>query len=336
ILVWDDARWDRLSDRFVQVTRDSGALIELPLALANRSFVLLRAGDLSGASAMVDEAETVVGATGSPLTPYGTLALAAYRGEEARGSALATVTAEEAAMRGEGIGVAVAAWAGAVLYHGRGNYEKALVAAEQGATHASELGPGMWALVELVEAAARTGAMDRARGAVGKLAETTTVAGTDWGLGLEARSRALVQEDEAADALYLEAIDRLGRSRMRVELARAELLYGEWLRRRGSRTGAREHLRAAHDLLTEMGVDGFAERARRELAAIGETVRARKQDRFAELTGQELQIARLASEGRTNQEISTKLFISPRTVEWHLGNVFVKLGVASRKELRVS
>jgi hypothetical protein len=174
ILVWDDARWDRLSDRFVQVTRDSGALIELPLALANRSFVLLRVGDLSGASAMVDEAETVVGATGSPLTPYGTLALAAYRGEEARGSALASVTAEEAAMRGEGIGVAVAAWAGAVLYNGLGNYEKALAAAERAATDASELGPGMWALVELVEAAARTGAMDRARDAVGKLAETTT------------------------------------------------------------------------------------------------------------------------------------------------------------------
>ncbi|MDX6255828.1 MAG: hypothetical protein QOJ11_2162 [Frankiales bacterium] len=336
ILVWDDARWDRLSDRFVQVTRDSGALIELPLALANRSFVLLRVGDLSVASAMVDEAETVVGATGSPLTPYGTLALAAYRGEEARGSALASVTAEEAAMRGEGIGVAVAAWAGAVLYNGLGKYEKALAAAERAATDASELGPGMWALVELVEAAARTGAMDRARDAVGRLAETTTLAGTDWGLGLEARSRALVQEDEAADALYLEAIDRLGRSRMRVELARAELLYGEWLRRRGSRTGAREHLRAAHDMLTEMGVDGFADRARRELAAIGETVRARKQDRFAELTGQELQIARLASEGRTNQEISTKLFISPRTVEWHLGNVFAKLGVTSRKVLRVT
>jgi tetratricopeptide (TPR) repeat protein len=336
ILVWDDARWDSLSDRHVQVTRDSGALIELPLALTQRSYVLLRVGDLSGASTMVDEAETVVGATGSVLTPYGTLALAAYRGEEIRGTALATVTTEEAATRGEGIGLAVAAWAGAVLYNGLGNYEKALVAAEQAATDASDIGPAMWALVELVEAAARTGAMDRARDAVGRLAETTTLAGTDWGLGVAARSRALVQEGEAADALYLEAIDRLGRSRMRVELARAELLYGEWLRRRGSRTAAREHLRAAYDMLSQMGVEGFADRARRELAAIGETVRVRKQDRFAELTGQELQIARLVSEGRTNQEISTKLFISPRTVEWHLGNVFAKLGVTSRKVLRVT
>ncbi|MDX6201804.1 MAG: hypothetical protein QOJ83_1304, partial [Frankiales bacterium] len=227
------------------------------------------------------------------------------------------------------------AWASSLLHNGHGNYERALAAAEQGAAHLSDLGPAMWSLVELVEAAVRTRSMDRAHDAVGRLAETTRLAGTDWALGVQARSSALVHEGEAADALYLEAIERLGRSRMRVDLARAELLYGEWLRRRGSRAGAREHLRAAHDLLSEMGVDGFAERARRELAAIGETVRARKQDRFAELTAQEMLIARLASEGHTNQAIGSKLYISPRTVEWHLGNVFGKLGVTSRKDLRV-
>jgi DNA-binding CsgD family transcriptional regulator len=194
----------------------------------------------------------------------------------------------------------------------------------------------MWTLVELAEAAARTGSMDRAKEAVDTLVEMTTLTATDWGLGVQARSRALVQDGDAADSLYREAIERLGRTRMRLDLARAELMYGEWLRRRGSRTGAREHLRTAHNRLSEMGVDGFAERARRELAAIGETVRTRSHDHFAELTAQETQVARLASEGHSNQEIGSKMYISPRTVEWHLGNVFGKLGVTSRKALRVT
>ena len=335
IILWDDARWDFLSDRHVQVTRDSGALIELPLALTQRAYVLLRSGDLPAASALVDEAETVVGAIGSALTPYGTLAVTAYRGEERPGSALAAVTMEEAALRGEGIGIAVAGWATALLHNGRGNYEEALGAAEQGAAHASDLGPAMWALVELVEAAARSGSLRHAEEAVGRLTETTAFARSDWALGMEARSRALINDGAAAESLYREAIERLGRTRMRVDLARAELVYGEWLRRRGSRNGARQHLRTAHDMLSEMGVDGFAERARRELGAIGETVRPRKHDKFADLTAQEMLIARLASEGHSNQEISSKLYISPRTVEWHLSNVFPKLGVTSRRDLRV-
>jgi ATP/maltotriose-dependent transcriptional regulator MalT len=194
----------------------------------------------------------------------------------------------------------------------------------------------MWALVELVEAAVRTGSIDRAKEAVSTLADMTRLTGTDWGLGVQARSRALVEEGETADSLYREAIERLGRTRMQLDLARAELVYGEWLRRRGNRSEAREHLRAAHNALSEMGVEGFAERARRELAAVGETVRARKQDHFASLTVQEAQVARLASEGHSNQEIGSKMYISPRTVEWHLGNVFGKLGVTSRKALRVT
>ncbi|MGX7678509.1 helix-turn-helix transcriptional regulator [Jatrophihabitans sp. DSM 45814] len=336
ISVWDDTRLYRLSDRHVQLTRDSGALIELPLALTQRAYALLRGGDLAGASALVDEAEVVVGATGFALTPYGKLAVAAYRGNEVPGSALAAVTIDEASMRGEGIGIAVANWASSVLHNGRRNYAKALAAAEQGAAHPSDMGPAMWSLVELVEAAARTGQLERATAAVDSLAETAGIVGTDWGRGIEARSRALISDAETADLLYREAIERLGRTRMRVDLARAELLYGEWLRRSGSRIGAREHLRAAHNMLSEMGVDGFAERAQRELAALGETVRTRKRDRFAELTAQEMQVARLAGDGHTNQEISSKLYISPRTVEWHLGNVFGKLGITSRKDLRVS
>ncbi|MCW2548819.1 MAG: ATP-dependent transcriptional regulator, MalT-like, LuxR family [Mycobacterium sp.] len=336
IHLWDEARWDRLSDHHVQIARDSGALTELPLALTQRANLLMFLGELSRASALVDEVETVVDATGSALTPYGALAIASFRGNETRASALAAITEEEAVMRGEGIGLVVSGWLGAVLHNGRGNYEKALAAAEQGAAHPSDPSPAMWTLVELAEAAARTGSMDRAKQAVDTLVEMTTLTATDWGLGVQARSRALVQEGDAADSLYREAIERLGRTRMRLDLARAELMYGEWLRRRGSRTGAREHLRTAHNRLSEMGADGFAERARRELAAIGETVRTRKNDHFADLTAQETQVARLASEGHSNQEIGSKMYISPRTVEWHLGNVFGKLGVTSRKALRVT
>lgn len=336
IHLWDDAGWDRLSERHVRITRDRGALMELPLALSQRANVLFFAGDVSQASALVDEVETVVDATGSALSPYGALSVAAFRGDETRGSALATVISEEAVMRGEGIGLVVGGWATAVLHNGRGNYMKALAAAEQGAADPTAPSPAMWALVELVEAAVRTGSIDRAKEAVSTLADMTRLTGTDWGLGVQARSRALVEEGETADSLYREAIERLGRTRMQLDLARAELVYGEWLRRRGNRSEAREHLRAAHNALSEMGVEGFAERARRELAAVGETVRARKQDHFASLTVQEAQVARLASEGHSNQEIGSKMYISPRTVEWHLGNVFGKLGVTSRKALRVT
>jgi ATP/maltotriose-dependent transcriptional regulator MalT len=191
-----------------------------------------------------------------------------------------------------------------------------------------------WGLVELVEATARCGLPERATEAVRRLSESTRASGGDWALGVEARSRALLSDGETADRLYVEAIERLGRSRMRVDLARAHLLYGEWLRRENHRVDARDQLRVAHQMLTAMGLDGFAERARQELMATGETVRKRTVDTFAELTAQEAQIARLARDGHTNQEISGQLFISPRTVEWHLHNVFAKLGITSRGELR--
>jgi DNA-binding CsgD family transcriptional regulator len=192
----------------------------------------------------------------------------------------------------------------------------------------------MWALPELIEAAVRTSNTGVAAGALERLAESTSVSGTDWALGVEARSRALLSAGEAADRLYLEAIERLGRTPMRTELARAHLLYGEWLRRENRRTDARGQLRSAYQMLTAMGMEGFAERARRELLATGETVRKRTVETLTDLTAQEAQIAKLARDRHTNQEIADQLFISPRTVEWHLGNVFTKLGITSRKGLR--
>ena len=192
----------------------------------------------------------------------------------------------------------------------------------------------MWALPELVEAAARCGNSELAAEALERLAETTRPGGTDFGLGIEARSRALVSEGPAAEGLYREAIDRLGRTQLRPELARAHLLYGEWLRRAGRRTDAREQLREAYEMLTVMGVEGFAGRARRELLATGENVRKRSIQTTGDLTAQEAQIARLARDGLSNPEISTQLFLSPRTVEWHLRKVFTKLGISSRRQLR--
>jgi DNA-binding CsgD family transcriptional regulator len=274
-------------------------------------------------------------ATGIRLAPYGALGLAAFRGRDAEASALASATKEEAAVRGEGAGISVADWATAVLSNGLGRYNRALAAAEQASAYPADVGgPANWGLVELVEAAVRAGSPERATGAMRRLSESTSVSGTDWALGVQARSRALLSEGETADRLYREAIERLGRMQMRAELARAHLLYGEWLRREDRRTDAREQLRAAYQMLTAMGLDGFAERARRELLATGETVRKRTVETLTDLTAQEAQIAKLARDGHTNQEIAAQLYISSRTVEWHLGNVFTKLGITSRKELR--
>ncbi|HEY1566932.1 MAG TPA: LuxR C-terminal-related transcriptional regulator [Solirubrobacteraceae bacterium] len=205
-----------------------------------------------------------------------------------------------------------------------------------GAQRSTEHAQGLvgWSLVELVEAATRSGRPELAAAALPRLEERARAAGTDWALGDLARSRALMSEGEVADALYREAIERLARTRVRVELARTHLVYGEWLRREHRRVQAREQLRVAHDMLGAIGAEAFAERARRELLATGETVRKRTAERLDELTTQEAQVARLAAEGRTNPEIGAQLYISPRTVEYHLRKVFAKLGISSRKELR--
>ncbi len=237
-------------------------------------------------------------------------------------------------MHGNGQRATATAWAAAVLNNGLSRYDEALTAAEQASADPIVLGPGTWALAELIEAATRTGAFERAIRALQRLSTATSAAGTDWALGIQTRSRALLSSDEHAEGHYLEAIERLGRTRLRAELARAHLLYGEWLRRQGRRRDAREQLRTAHQMLDAMGLEGFAERARKELAATGETARKRTVETVNELTAQEAQIARLATDGRTNPEIGAELFISSRTVEWHLRKVFVKLGISSRRELR--
>jgi DNA-binding CsgD family transcriptional regulator len=240
----------------------------------------------------------------------------------------------EAAPRGEGIGVTMTHWAHALLCNGLGQYEDALAAAQEAARHQQELTAPRWGLAELVEAAARSGAPELASDALERLSATTRASGTDWALGVESRCRALLSEGEAAERLYREAIERLGRTRVRVELARAHLLYGEWLRGEQRRIDAREHLHTAHEMFGHIGAEAFAERARRELLATGETVHERSVERIAELTAQEAQIARLAADRQTNPEIGAQLFISPRTVEFHLHKVFAKLGISSRKELR--
>ena len=332
--LWDYERWDRFSSRHVQLTREAGALSELPLALSQRAYVLFFAGELAAAASLVEEVQVTTEATGSNLAPYGALGLAAFRGREAAAAALASATKKEVAVRGEGIGIGITDWATAVLGNGLGRHDLALAAAEQASAYPADVSSANWGLVELIEAAARAGSPEHGTGAMRRLAESTSVSGTDWALGVEARSRALLSEGETAGSLYRDAIERLGRTPMRAELARAHLLYGEWLRRENRRIDAREQLRAAYQMLTAMGLDGFAERARRELLATGETVRKRTAETLTDLTAQEAQIAKLARDGHTNQEIGAQLFISARTVEWHLGNVFTKLGITSRKDLR--
>ena len=329
----DDASWDELTDRQVQLARKAGALSLLPIALIDRFGVRLFVGDLDAAASLVAEAEAVVEATGSQLAPQGAIALAAWRGREAEASALIEASRQDVERRGEGLWLIATEWASAVLFNGLGRYEDALAAAEQAAEDPHELGVSTWVPTEIIEAAVRSGAPERAAGPLRRLQEISRAAGTDWALGVEARSRALLSDGEAAERLYLEAIERLGRTRVRVALARAHLLYGEWLRRQGRRMDAREQLRIAHQLYSSMGMEGFAERARRELLATGETVRKRSVETRGELTAQEMQIARLANDGLSNQEIGARLFISARTVKYHLGKVFTKLDISSRAQL---
>jgi DNA-binding CsgD family transcriptional regulator len=332
--VWDDERWEALATRFVQIARTAGSLSELPLALSTRAHMHLFAGELTAAASLIGEALAATEATGSNLTPYGALGLAAFRGNEAEASALIEATTRDATMRGEGIGVSVAEWANAVLNNGLGRYRPAMTAAKQVSGHDRSLGTTNWAVVELIEAAARTGNTQTAASALARLCDMTSAAGTDWALGIEARSRALLCEGAAADDLYREAVARLHRTRVRPDLARAHLLFGEWLRRRRRRSEAREHLRAALELLESMGMDAFANRARHELRATGETARKRATSAAdGQLTAHEAQIAELARDGMSNPEIGARLFLSPRTVQYHLGSVFAKLGISSRSQL---
>ena len=328
----EDAISDELTERQVRLAREAGELSVLPIALAERFSLQLFLGNLLAAEALVLETEVVAASTGSRLAPQRAL-LAALRGEEAEATALIEAGRREVLDRGEGLWLVITEWASAVLFNGLGRYEEALAAAEQAVRHPHELGVSTWVQPEFIEAAARSGHPERAAGPLRRLQEISSAAGTDWALGVEARSRALLSEGDVAENLYREAIARLSRTRVRTALARAHLVYGEWLRRERRRVEARKQLRTAHGMYMEIGMHGFAERARRERMATGETVRKRSPDTRDNLTAQEAQIARLAAEGCTNTEIGAQLFISPRTAEWHLRGVFTKLGIHSRKEL---
>ena len=330
--VWDDETWHILASRHVKLARDAGALSELPLAIRWRILLHTHAGELEQGAALIAEAQAVTDATGSQLGPHGALGLAAWRGREAEATELIQATMDAVTSRGEGRGV-TSQYAAALLFNGLGRYDKAFAAAELACEY-DDVGVLGWSLAELIEAAVRSGQPARASDALQRLSETTRASGTDWALGTEARSRALLSEGRTAENGYREAIERLGRTRMRPAVARAHLLYGEWLRRENRRQDARAELRTAHGMFTAMGIEAFADRARHELLAAGDTVRKPTVETVSELTAQEAHIARLAVDGGTNAEIGAQLFLSTRTVEWHLSKVYTKLGVGSRRELR--
>ena len=329
--VWDNDGAHAISARQVQLIRDAGALAELPLYLSALGLASAWMGDFAGAASNIAEADSVAAATGSHFAPYTLLRLRALQGREAEASA----AIEQAAAGGPSAAL-YAQWAAAVLYNGLARYEEAAWSARQATSNTFEYWVSVWALPELVEAAMHVGDAELARNALERLAETTQPAGTDFALGIETRSRALLSDGTAANDLYREAIERFSRTRLRPELARAHLLYGEWLRREGRRVDAREQLRTAHHLFEAIGMEAFAERARRELLATGEKARKRSAGTREELTPQEEQIARLARDGLSNPEIGAQLFVSARTVEWHLRNVFAKLGITSRRQLRTA
>jgi DNA-binding CsgD family transcriptional regulator len=331
--VWDYESWDALSARQVQLDREAGALMALVPVLSSHALAPVLAGEFTVAASIVAEVESITEATGTSIAPFGALGLAALRGREAEAFHLIEACTKDAEHRREGAGLVLIQWATAVLCNGLQRYEQALAAAQQASQNSPESWLANWALAELVEAAAHGGAPERAADALQRLSQVTGACGTDWALGIEARSRALVSDGEAAESLYREAIDRLGRIRLRVDLARARLLYGEWLRRQGRRGDARDQLREAHQIFDSIGAAAFAERARIELRATGEHVRAHSAQTPDALTSQEALIARLAGEGASNPQIAAQLFMSPRTVEYHLSKVFGKLGISSRNQL---
>ncbi|WP_460652359.1 AAA family ATPase [Kribbella endophytica] len=334
--LWDDEHWDVLSGRHLETVRAAGALSLLPLALASRAIFDIHAGNLTAAAALVAESHWIAEVTGgeNTFTAIPESWLAAMRGQEKQAELLIQDTLNDATTRGQGVGLNMMYSARATLYNGLGRYDEALTAAQEAATDPLELGPTKWALAELVEAGVRSGNTDAAAKGLEVLTAMTQASGTELALGISAARGALLREDTSAEDLYREALDRLATSRIRVEHARAQLLYGEWLRRRSRRVDARGQLRLAFESFSAMGVEAFAERARRELAATGESVRRATVRTKAELTPQEAHIAGLAAEGLTNPEIAAALYVSPRTVEWHLRKIFTKLGVNSRRQLR--
>ncbi|NJP95088.1 AAA family ATPase [Nonomuraea sp. FMUSA5-5] len=337
-LVWDFDNWSALSAKLVELARESGALSVLPSALHMLVSNRAAAGEFAAAETLLAEAVMIGEATGSRLLArYTALVLEPWKGRETATRHVIEAVMREVAPQEEGEVDVTAQWASAVLYNGLGRYEEAYGAAARGSGHAQELAsPAVGSLIELVEAAARSRRPARAADAAQRIDEMAQASGTGWALGTSASMRAQVSDGPAAETLYREAIERLERTGARMMLARSRLLYGEWLRRENRRMDAREHLGVAYEMLSQMGAEAFKERARRELQATGEKVGKRTAEVRVTLTTQEVQIARLAGEGLTNLQIGSQLFISPRTVEWHLRKVFGKLGIVSRKQLRAT
>ena len=332
LLLWDDEGWESFADLHLDLVRETGALSDLAIALSHRGQMHVFAGELTSAASLQDAIEEATELTGSPLAPYHGAALMAMRGREVEAGKFISAARAEVIRRGEGAGLSFMDWAESVMFNGLGRYADALEAARRVVDH-SELVELNWAMPELVEAALRVGDLDLAAETDRRLSERTRASGTDWALGIAARSHALLSEGTRADELYSESLERLGRTRLAVDLARAHLLYGEWLRREQRQRDAREHLRVAHQLFSEFGMEAFAQRSENELNATGERARRRTVDTRYDLTPQERRITQLAANGSTNKEIAAELYISAATVEYHLHKVFRKLGVKSRTQL---
>ncbi|HEU5392001.1 MAG TPA: AAA family ATPase [Streptosporangiaceae bacterium] len=331
--VWDEESWHAIQAREIRSCREAGLLTQLTIWVQAMAVFTVWRGDFAEAASLVAEGDAIAAATGTRHAPTGAVMLAGFRGVEADAAPLIEAVSTAARAAGQGVGVQLPRWIAAILHNGLGRYETALAEA-QAAEQAPELHISMWALPELIEAASRTGQIQLAADALKRLADATSIGQTDWGQGIYARCRALLSDGLDAEDSYREATGRLGRTGFRPELARAHLLYGEWLRREGRRADARMQLRTAHEMFDTIGMRAFAERARRELRATGETARRRTASSHEQLTPQETQIAQLAQAGLSNPEIAAQLFLSPRTVEYHLAKVFTKLDITSRRQLR--
>ncbi|HJY61974.1 MAG TPA: LuxR C-terminal-related transcriptional regulator, partial [Streptosporangiaceae bacterium] len=332
-IVWEEEYWYATVARQLQSVREAGLLVDLPIWVQTMAIMTAWRGDFAAAASLIAEAEAIAAATGSGFARYAAVFLAGLRGAEAEAWPLIEAVITDSRAVGQGLGVQWSQWVSAILYNGLGRYEEALAEARQAAGQAPELFISLWALGELIEAASRTGQTALAADTLGRLAEATSAGRSDWGQGIYARCRALLSDGADAEGRYREAVGRLSRTSFRSELARAHLLYGEWLRREHREANARAQLRTAHEMFDAIGMLAFAERARRELQATGEHVRRRTVDTRDQLTPQEAQIARLARSGLSNPQIAAQLFLSPRTVQYHLAKVFTKLEISSRREL---
>jgi DNA-binding CsgD family transcriptional regulator len=323
----------RILVRLLQSAREAGLLVDLPIWVQATAIQAVWRGDFTTAASLIAEADAITEATGSGFARYAAVMLASLRGTESEARPVVDAVIKDAQATGQGVGIQWSQWVSAILDNSLGRYESALAEAQQASEQAPELFVSVWALVELIEAGSRTGHARLAADALERLAGATSIGQSDWGQGTYARARALLLDGQDAENSYREAIGCLSRTQLRPELARAHLLYGEWLRREGRRVDAREQLRTAYGMLDAIGMQAFTERARRELIATGEKVQRRSAETRGRLTPQEEQIARLARDGHTSPEIGTQLFLSARTVEWHLGKIFTKLGIGSRREL---